>query len=136
MVADGQENLEIVLLDYLGAIRNGDHEALRAVLDPEVTWQGLHDDWVCHGPEQVIEMLQEELERRRDVAAMEFIRAGDRVVMGVRGPAMDEVGGEPLGGQIYNVFTLRNGRIVRIEDHRLQTEALAAAGVDADPGWR
>src|SRR6266508_6146168 len=126
MVADGQENLEIVLLDYLGAIRNGDHEGLRALLDPEVTWQGLHDDWVCHGPEQVIEMLQEELERRRDVAAMEFIRAGDRVVMGVRGPAMDEVGGEPLGGQIYNVFTLRNGRIVRIEDYRLRAEALKA----------
>lgn len=136
MVADGQENLEIVLLDYLGAIRNGDHERLRALLDPDVIWQGLHDDWVCHGPEQVIEMLQEGLERRRDVAALEFIRAGDRVVMGVRGPAMDEVGGEPLGGQIFNVFTLRNGRIARIEDHRLQTEALAAAGVDADPGWR
>jgi len=136
MVADGQENLEIVLLDYLGAIRNGDHEALRAVLDPEVTWQGLYEEWVCQGPEQVIEMLQEELERRRDVAALEFIRAGDRVVMGVRGPAMDEVGGEPLGGQIFNVFTLRNGRIVRIEDHRLQAEALGSAGVDGDPGWR
>jgi hypothetical protein len=34
--------------------------------------------------------------------------------MGVRGPLLDEVGGEPLGGQIFNVFTLSNGRIVRI----------------------
>jgi len=96
MVTDPQENLEIVLLDYLGAIRKGDQEALRAVLDPDVTWQGLHEEWACHGPDEVIETLQEGLRMRRDVAALEFVRAGDRVVMGVRGPAIDEVGGEPL----------------------------------------
>ncbi len=112
MATNGQENLETVLLDYLGAIRSGDQEAVRAVLDPEVTWQGLHAEWVCHGPDEVIETLQEGLRLRRDVATLEFIRAGNRVVMGVRGPALDEVGGEPLEGQIFNVFTLTDGRIV------------------------
>jgi ketosteroid isomerase-like protein len=136
LVANGQENLETVLIDYLSAIRTGDDDAVRAVLDPEVIWQGLHDEWVCHGPDEVIKTLQEGLKLRRDVAALEFIRAGDRVVMGVRGPAIDEVGGEPLGGQIFNVFTLSNGRIVRIEDYRLREEAFKAAGVDEDPGWR
>jgi ketosteroid isomerase-like protein len=136
LVANGQENLETVLIDYLSAIRTGDDDAVRAVLDPEVIWQGLHDEWVCHGPDEVIKTLQEGLKLRRDVAALEFIRAGDRVVRGVRGPAIDEVGGEPLGGQIFNVFTLSNGRIVRIEDYRLREEAFKAAGVDEDPGWR
>ncbi len=136
MVTTGQENLETVLLDYLSAIREDDRETLWAMLDPDVTWQGLRDEWVCHGPDEVIELLQEGLELRRDVTALEFIRAGDRVVMGVRGPAIDEVGGEPLDGQIFNVFTLRSGRIVRIEDHRLRAEALRSAGVDEDPGWR
>jgi SnoaL-like domain len=136
MVTTGQENLETVLLDYLSAIREDDRETLWAMLDPEVTWQGLRDEWVCHGPDEVIELLQEGLELRRDVTALEFIRAGDRVVMGVRGPAIDEVGGEPLGGQIFNVFTLRSRKIVRIEDHRLRAEALRSAGVDEDPGWR
>ncbi len=134
--ADGQENLEIVVLDYLGAIRTGDGEAIRAVLDPDVTWQGLHEDWVCNGPDEVIETLRQERQLRRDVAALEFIRAGDRVLMGVRGPALDEVGGEPLNGQIFNVFTLSNGKIVRIEDHRLRSEALGSAGLDIDAGWR
>jgi hypothetical protein len=32
--ANGQEDLETVLLDFLGAIRTGDREAMRAVLDP------------------------------------------------------------------------------------------------------
>jgi len=134
--ANGQEDLETVLLDFLGAIRTADREAMRAVLDPDVTWQGLQEDWVCNGPDEVIETLQRERHRRRDVIALEFIRADDRVVMGVRGPALDEVGGEPLNGQIFNVFTLINGRIVRIEDHRLRSEALRSAGLGDDPGWR
>ncbi len=76
------------------------------------------------------------LERRREVDALEFTRGGDQVVLGARGPSMTEVGGEPLGGQIFNVFTLRDGRIVRIDDYRGRNEALAAAGVTEDAGWR
>jgi hypothetical protein len=70
------------------------------------------------------------------VAALEFVRAGDRLVMGVRGSSLDEIGGEPLGGQIFNVFMLSNGRIVRIEDFRLRAEALKAAHAAEDPVWR
>lgn len=136
MVAKDQQNLETVIFDYLGALRAGDEEALRAVLDPNVIWQGLHEDWACRGPDEAIQLLVEGIKRRRDVEALEFLRAGDRIVMGVRGPAFDEVGGEPLGGQIFNVFTLSDGRIVRIEDHRLRAAALAAAQVGEDPGWR
>jgi hypothetical protein len=106
------------------------------LLDPNVTWQGLHEDWVCHGPDEVIETLQEGLRLRRNVAALEFVRAGSRLVMGVRGPSLDEVGGEPLDGQIFNVFTLSNGKIVRIEDYRLRAEALKAAQADEDSRWR
>jgi hypothetical protein len=41
---------------------------------------------------------------------------------------------EPLG-QIFNVFTLRDARIVRIEDFRGRREALTAAGVADDADW-
>jgi hypothetical protein len=51
-----------------------------------------------------------------------------------RGPSITEVGDEPLEGQIFNVLTLRDGRIVRIEDFRGRSEALAAAGVSEDVG--
>jgi ketosteroid isomerase-like protein len=136
MVTEGQQNLETVIFDYLGALREGNQEAVRAVLDPNVTWQGLHEDWVCHGPDEVIETLQEGLRLRGNVAALEFVRAGSRLVMGVRGPSLDEVGGEPLDGQIFNVFTPSNGKIVRIEDYRLRAEALKAAQADEDSRWR
>jgi hypothetical protein len=43
---------------------------------------------------------------------------------------------EPLGGQIFTVLTLREGRIVRIDDYRHRAEALAAAGVAKGADWR
>jgi hypothetical protein len=46
------------------------------------------------------------------------------------------VGGEPLEGQIFNIFTLRDGRIVRIDGYRGRSNAFAAAGVYEDVGWR
>jgi len=97
MVTEGQQNLETVIFDYLGALREGDQEAVRAVLDPNVSWQGLRQEWVCHGPDEVVETLMQGLRLRRDVSALEFVRAGSRLVMGVRGPSFDEVGGSRLG---------------------------------------
>ena len=52
----------------------------------------------------------------------------------MRGPNIGPVE-EPVS-QIFNVFTLRDGRIVRIDDYRNRTEALAAAGVDEAADWR
>ena len=130
----GQQNIETI--DFFGALRRGDLDAASSLLDSDVTWQGLRDDFVCHGREEVIETFRGGLEEHRDIDALEFIRGGDRVVMGARGPSMTEVGGEPLDGQIYNVFSLRDGRIVRIDDYRRRSKALAAAGIADDVGWR
>ena len=55
-------------------------------------------------------------------------------MLGARGPSIGPAE-EPLG-QIFNVFTLRDGRIVRIDDYRGRREALTAAGVAEDADWR
>jgi len=73
------------------------------------------------------------LEQRREIDALEFTRGGDQVVLGARGP---NIGPEEPLGQIFNVFVLRDGRIVRIDDYRGRCEALMAAGVAGDVGWR
>jgi ketosteroid isomerase-like protein len=132
----GQENLETVMIDFFGALRRGRFDDAAALLDPDITWQGLREDWVCHGREAVIDTFRWGLDARREVDALEFTRAGDQVVLGVRGASITEVLDEPLEGQIFNVFTLREGRIVRIVDYRRRAEAFAAAGVPADADWR
>jgi ketosteroid isomerase-like protein len=134
MPSIGQENLETVMIDFLGALRRGDFEAATGLLAPDVSWQGLRPEWVCHGREEVIDTFRWGLERRREIDALEFTRGGEHVVLGARGPNIGPEE-EPLG-QIFNVFTLRDGRIVRIEDYRVRGEALTAAGVGEDVDWR
>ena len=136
MPSIGQKNLETVMIDFFGALRRGDFDAAAALLDPDIAWQGLREEWVCHGREEVLETFRSGLEQRREIDALEFIRGGEQVVLGARGPSISEVGGERLGGQIFNVFTLHDGQIVSIDDYRHRNEALAAAGVAEDAGWR
>jgi len=136
MSSTGQRNLEMVIFDFFGALRSGRYEIAAEMLEPDVRWQGLHEDWVCLGRDEVLETFRTGIEERRDVDALEFIRAGDQVVFGARGPGITEVGGEPLEGQIFNVYTLRHGRIAEIHDYRLRSEALVAAGAADGADWR
>ena len=116
MPSIGQENLETVMIDFFGALRRGDLEAAAGLLDPDVSWQGLREEWVCQGRAEVIDTFRWGLEQRREIDALEFTRGGEQVVLGARGPSIGPAE-EPLG-QIFNVFTLRDGRIVRIDDYR------------------
>jgi ketosteroid isomerase-like protein len=102
------------MIDFFGAVRRGDFDAAAALLDHDVSWQGLREECLCHGREEVIDTFRLGLEERREIDALEFTRSGDRVVMGARGPSITKVGDEALEGQIFNVFTLRDGRIVRM----------------------
>jgi hypothetical protein len=99
-----------------------------------VTWQGLRDEWVCHGRDEVLDTFRRGLERRREIDALEFTRGGEQVVLGARGPNIGPEE-EPLG-EIFNVFTLREGRILHIDDYRRRREAFTAAGIAADLDWR
>jgi hypothetical protein len=86
MPSIGQENLETVMIDFFGALRRGDFDAAARLLDPDVTWQGLREDWVCHGREEVIDIFRWGLEERREIDALEFTRSDEQVVMGARLP--------------------------------------------------
>ena len=84
MPSIAQENLETVMIDFFGALRRGDFEAAAGLLDPDVSWQGLREEWVCHGREEVIDTFRWGLEQRREIDALEFTRGGEQVVLGAR----------------------------------------------------
>jgi hypothetical protein len=52
-------------------------------------------------------------------------------VLGVRSPALQAAGDEPLRGQLFNVFTLADRRIAAVQDGTTREEALHNAGVRA-----
>lgn len=136
------------VVGWLDTMRRGDLRAVADWFDPRVTWRGVPEGVVCRDREAVLEMLGDSLTpcpadpagREPDAGlrgadAIELISAqADTVVLGARVPGLSEAGDVPLRGQLFNVFRVRDGRIVEVTDYARRAEALAAAGARA-PAW-
>jgi ketosteroid isomerase-like protein len=128
-------NIEIIFADWLDAMRRGDLDTMAARLAPDIVHQGIKPEWICRNRQEVIEMVSERVGRVPPVEALELIAAGDHVVMSVRGvgigPPTDDSG--ETHGQATIVFTLRDGKIVRMHDYLHRADALEAAA--ASVAW-
>ena len=121
-------NLELIF-DHLNARRSRDIARLESQLDPRVVHQGILPELVCNNRQEVLENVQRGFSRDDfGVDRLELIDAGERVLVGLAGPRFREVPWAPLNGQIYVVYTIREGRIVRMEDFLTRAQAVAAAG--------
>lgn len=115
------------LWGWFDALRRRDHDAMAAALHPEVVWQDVTQDLVCHGPEEVIAAFLTGYDANQDVDSLELFGTDRSIVFGVRGPGLGDIANGAIGDEIYNVFTIEEGRIVRIEDHLERDDALRAA---------
>jgi hypothetical protein len=133
-----EENIKTNLSDWLDALRRHDFATVERRMDPQVFWQGVREDFVCRDRDEAMEMLREQQREEHGVEALELIATEDRVMLGIRSTQLQEIGGVPLGGQIFQVFTLRDhdGRIVRVDEYRRRSEALEAAGAEGRSDWR
>jgi ketosteroid isomerase-like protein len=126
-----QSNIEIIFADWLDAMRRGDLETMASRLAPDVVHQGVKPEWVCRNRQEVIDMVGQRVGRVPPVEAIELVAAGDHVVMSVRGvgigPPVDGDEDE-AHGQATIVYTLVEGKIVRMQDYLHRAEALEAAG--------
>ena len=82
------------------------HDAVRASL---VRWKGEWDDY---------KLLPEEFEE-----------IGDRVVAAVRVRGRGRGSGVEVDARFYDLYTIREGKIVRMDQFTQRSEALEAAGV-------
>ncbi len=131
-----EENIKAILADWLDALRRHDLATVERRMDPEVFWQGVREDFVCANRDEAMEMLRRQQREEYGVEALELIATEEKVVLGVRSTQLQEIGGVPLGGQIFQVFTLHDGRIVRVEEYTRRREALEAAGAEGQGDWR
>jgi SnoaL-like domain len=120
-----RDNVEF-MVGWLDALRRDDREALGATLDPDVVWQGLKDEWVCHGPDEVVGTFTGQRDEARDVEASELIGAERHAILHAHGGGVLEL---ELPDGIYNVFAISDGRVTRIDDYADRESALAAAGL-------
>jgi limonene-1,2-epoxide hydrolase len=126
-------NIDTILGGLVDAVRGQDPERIADFLDPDLVWEGLRPGLRCDGRDQAMHQI-----RGRFAAApfvldgVEAIDAGQHVVLGLRGPGFNGIPGDlETVGQIYHVFTVRDGKVVRWRDYVGRGEALAAAGVTA-----
>jgi ketosteroid isomerase-like protein len=126
-----RRNIEF-LWGWFDALRRRDTESMAAGLAPDVVWQGIRPDLVCHGPDEVIAAFVTAYDANQEIDSLELLGADPQIVVGVRAPdlTVDEVDTE---GEIYNVFTIEGGKITKIEDYLERNAALAAAGITVPP---
>lgn len=129
-----QNNMEIVLGVLADTVRSHDVGHLAGLLDQEVIWEGVHPGQRCDGRDQAMSVLGRFFASRAlTFDAVEVIARGDTVVVGIQGPGFNGIPEDfETVGQVFHVFTLRDGLVVRWKAYLDREDALAAAG-SADP---
>jgi ketosteroid isomerase-like protein len=124
-----RENVDWVRETYQ-LLRRGDPRDVLARVAPDATWQPAKET-----PRRTADNGQELAQRLvwratvHRLRATELIDLGDRVLLTLVGRRMQYLGAPWWGRRVYQVVTLREGRIAQLQDFRKRDEALEAAGV-------
>ena len=130
-----EENVETVRRAY-AALEDGGVEAVIEVLDPEIVWEDLDalpGAATYRGHDGFREAFRRFYEAWGDLSFTpeEFIDAGDVVVVAHRWRGAGKSSGTPVDTIVWNVVTLRDGKITRRRAFQDREEALAAAGIQS-----
>jgi len=130
-----QENVEVIRRGWEAWLR-GDMEALVTEWDPNVVWDTSHfRNWPesnYYGVEGIRKFLDEWLEVWGDyeIDVEEVLPAADgRVVSLFTHHGRGQQSGVPMELEMAQIATLREGQVIRFENHDDRAEALEAAGL-------
>jgi hypothetical protein len=121
------DNLELILYGWFDALRRNQPELIAPRLAANIVWQGLRPDLVCTGPDEVLANIGYSGQLRHYVTGLRADALDhDHVLFAVRLHDVTELFGEPIAGEIYSLFTLRDDVIARIDEFKTKDDALAA----------
>lgn len=123
-----RNNIEL-MIGWLNALSRDELDAVRTVLDPHIVWQGLREEWSCHGADAVVDTFAGERDARAEIDAIELIGGEAHVILHARGAGLMAIDDLPLPDGIYNVFAIEGGKVTRIDDYADRAKALTAAGL-------
>jgi ketosteroid isomerase-like protein len=134
-------NVEFVLKGYRAFV-DGDFERIAEMLDPEIEWNGLESDlFPAADREEVLEVLASRFQDGYRLELERCVGVEDQVVVAFRaaGVEKDATDDRPLQtrryftvGRYFAVVTIRDGRVVRVQDHPHLSAALEAVGLEDD----
>jgi len=133
-----QENVDLVLAGYQ-AFLAGDFASISELLDDDVEWVGPDAvDLEAAERDTVLDLLAERLEELPRVVLERCVGVGDQVVVYFRASEVesDPTDERPLQtrrsytiGRYAGVITIRDGKVVRIQDYPHVHAALDAVGL-------
>jgi ketosteroid isomerase-like protein len=126
-----QENVEIVRRAFAYEIYGvGDRAEAEAIFDPNVVINPADER-----PSYGLDAMRDDFERwasafeELEVSAEEFIDAGDRVLVTAYHRGRGRTSGIEVDARFYEVCTLRDGKVVRVDEYVERAEALEAVGL-------
>ena len=120
-----QENVELVRRFAVAEIDEGWADA-----DPDIVWNPI-DETPVQGIDAAVASLarwQAEWDEY-DVFHEEFVDAGDRVVVATLLRARGRGSGIKVEARFYDVYTVLDGKIVRMDEFTSRAEAFEAVGL-------
>jgi ketosteroid isomerase-like protein len=120
-----QQNVEIVR-----RFLKVDVDEALTYADPGIVWNPI-EELATHGHDAVRASLARWKAEWDDYQLMpeEFMDMGDRVVVTVRLRGRGRGSGVEIDARFYDVYTLRDGKIVRMDQFVERSEALEAVGL-------
>jgi ketosteroid isomerase-like protein len=129
-LAMSQENVEVVRRAFAYEIYGvGDRAEAEAIFDPNVVMN------VNEGSFHGLDAMRDDFEHwasafeELEVSAEEFIDAGDRVLVTAYHRGRGRTSGVEVDGRFYEVYTLRDGKVVRVDEYVERADALEAVGL-------
>ena len=135
-------NVDVVERGYRAFV-DGDVETLASLLDERVEWRGIdYGPWDADDREEAMSIIVARLAEGWRVELEECVDAGDAVVVSFRAAGVEPARtvaddeGRTFAvdrfftiGRYFAVVTVREGRVVRVEDFPDHAAALEAAGL-------
>jgi ketosteroid isomerase-like protein len=126
---------EWIVREAFLAYDRGDVAAMMEFVDPDLEWTYLDpreedpQPRICHGRGELEKALrrQKDLGLRAELEAV--VAAGDRVMLVMRTPGVDEYRHRQADDRTYDVATVRDGLIVGLHACRDRGEARSLAGI-------
>ena len=126
---------EWIVREAFLAYDKGDVTRMMEFVDLDLEWTylepGLEETrpHVCYGREQLEKALRYQAERGLRAELEQVIAAGDKVILVMRTPGVDEYQERQGDDRTYDVVTVRDGKIVALHACRDRGEARSLAGI-------
>jgi ketosteroid isomerase-like protein len=127
---------EWIVREAFLAYDRGDVARMMELVDPDLEWSYLDPSLedprprTCHGRGELEKALRRQADRGLRPELEQVLAVGEKVILVMRTPGVDEYRHRQADDRTYDVVTVRDGIIVGLQACRDRSEAQSLVGID------